>query len=231
MRKLRRFVCAAFMCCSFSIMQAQETFPVNGVADPRHGFYAFTGATIVKDAGTTLKNATLVIKDGRIVSVGTNIPVPKGAVEIKCSGKFIYPSFIDVYADYGTETPESAGFRFGQPAQLESISKGATGWNQAIKSETDAYKVFVADEKKAKPLRDAGFGTVLSHVRDGIARGTGTLVTLAESKENMVIIKDKASSHYSFNKGSSTQSYPSSQMGSIALLRQTFLDAQWYKNK
>lgn len=232
MRKLKKFVCAAFLCCSMGVMHAQETFPVNGVADPRHGYYAFTDATIVKDAGTTLKNATLVIKDGRIIAVGTNVSVPKGAVEIKCSGKFIYPSFIDVYADYGTEVPErSGGFSFGQPAQLESNSKGATGWNQAIKSEADAYKVFVADEKKAKPLRDAGFGTVLSHVRDGIARGTGTLVTLAEAKENLLILKDRASAHYSFNKGSSTQSYPSSLMGSIALLRQTFLDAQWYKNK
>ncbi|TAL49652.1 MAG: amidohydrolase, partial [Chitinophagaceae bacterium] len=84
---------------------------------------------------------------------------------------------------------------------------------------------------KAKPLREAGFGTVLSHVRDGIARGTGAIVTLANEKENLVIIKEKASAHYSFNKGTSTQSYPSSMMGSIALMRQTYLDAQWYKNK
>ena len=61
---------------------------------------------------------------------------------------------------------------------------------------------------KAKPLREAGFGTVLSHVRDGIARGTGAVVTLANEKENLVIIKEKASAHYSFNKGTSTQSYP-----------------------
>ena len=37
---------------------AQVTFPENGVADPRHGHYAFTNATIVKDATTTLTNAT-----------------------------------------------------------------------------------------------------------------------------------------------------------------------------
>jgi hypothetical protein len=49
-------------------------------------------------------------------------------------------------------------------------------------------------------------------------------------KENLVILKEKASSHYSFAKGSSTQSYPSSMMGSISLLRQTYLDAKWYKN-
>ena len=80
-------------------------------------------------------------------------------------------------------------------------------------------------------MRDLGFGTVLTHQKDGIARGTGVLVTLANEKENLVLIKEKASAHYSFNKGTSTQSYPSSMMGDIALLRQTYLDAQWYKSK
>jgi hypothetical protein len=44
-------------------------------------------------------------------------------------------------------------------------------------------------------------------------------------------VKEKASAHYSFNRGTSTQSYPSSMMGVIALLRQSYLDAQWYKSK
>ena len=68
-------------------------------------------------------------------------------------------------------------------------------------------------------------------MQDGIARGTGTLVTLGNDKENLLMIKDKAAAFYSFNKGTSTQDYPNSLMGEIALLRQTFLDAQWYKNK
>lgn len=211
---------------------SQATFPENGVADPRHGQYAFTNATIVRDGITTLTNATMIIKDGKIVAVGTNLKVPAGAVEVNCSDKYIYPSFIDIYADYGIPAPQrqqqgQGGFSFGQ-AQLESNVKGAYGWNQAIKSDVEAYKVFNVDEAKAKTLRDQGFGTVLSHVRDGIARGTGTLVTLADEKENMVIVKDRASANYSFSKGTSAQSYPSSMMGSIALLRQTFLDAQWY---
>jgi hypothetical protein len=66
---------------------------------------------------------------------------------------------------------------------------------------------------------------------DGISRGAGLLATLAREKENMVILKEKASAHFSFDKGSSTQEYPNSLMGSIALLRQHFLDAQWYKTK
>ena len=35
-------------------VMAQATFPENGIADPRHGHYAFTNATIVKDANTTI---------------------------------------------------------------------------------------------------------------------------------------------------------------------------------
>jgi len=56
------------------------------------------------------------------------------------------------------------------------------------------------------------------------------MYALADKKENLVLVKEKASAHYSFNKGSSTQSYPFSMMGSVALLRQTYLDAQWYKS-
>ena len=213
---------------------AQSTFPENGVADPRSGYFAFTHATIAKDYATLLTDATLVIRDGRIVAVGSGLSVPQGAVEIDCRGKFIYPSFIDLYADYGI--PSSQQRQAGQPfdffrsSQLETSLKGPYGWNQSIRSEQQAHTVFTSDENKAKTLRELGFGSVLSHVRDGIARGTGTLVTLANEKENLLIIKDRASAHYSFNKGSSSQSYPNSMMGMIALLRQTYLDANWYKN-
>lgn len=220
------------------LLKAQVTFPENGVADKRQGYFAFTNATLVKDVSTILTNATLVIREGRIVAAGKDLKIPAGAVEIDCKGKYIYPSFIDIYTDYGN-TPASqsgqgqggpGGFNFFQ-TQFTSNTKGPTAWNQAIRSEVDAFKSFTADDAKAKPYREAGFGSVLSHVKDGIARGTGAVVTLANAKENMVIVKEKASAHYSFSKGTSTQSYPSSMMGSIALLRQSFLDAQWYKTK
>lgn len=219
---------------------SQSTFPENGVADNREGCYAFTNATVVKDGQTTIPNATLVIRKGKIIAVGAGVAIPKDAVTIDCSGKFIYPSFIDMYADYGMPAQQGAGgpggfggggFNFAQQPQLESGTKGAYGWNQAIRSETDAFRQFAADDAKAKPLRDIGFGTVLSHIKDGIARGTGVVVTLATDKENLVIVKERASAHYSFSKGSSRQSYPSSMMGMISLLRQSYLDAQWYKTR
>ena len=42
-----------------------------------------------------------------------------------------------------------------------------------------------------------------------------------------MILTDRAAAGFSFNKGTSTQDYPGSLMGSIALLRQTYLDADW----
>jgi len=54
------------------------------------------------------------------------------------------------------------------------------------------------------------------------------LVNLNSTKENESIIKDKAAAFYSFNKGTSPQDYPSSLMGAVALLRQTYYDANWY---
>ncbi|MFI5152310.1 MAG: amidohydrolase family protein [Chitinophagales bacterium] len=224
---------AAFLVLTFTA-SAQDTYPVNGVADRREKIYSFTHATIVRDGQTTLTDATLVIQDGKIVGVGNNAAVPANAVVIDCTGKYICPSFIDIYSDYGIAIPqrETTGSVFNRGAsQFNSNAKGAYGWNQAIKPETEGSKIFATDDAKAKPLRELGFGTVLTHQKDGIARGTGIIVTLANRKENLVIIKEKASAHYSLSKGTSTQSYPSSMMGVIALLRQTYLDAQWYKSK
>ena len=234
MRSLRRLPASKFLLfffsfsLSFSLLIAQTTFPENDVSDPRNNVFAFTNATIVKDAQTTLTNATLVIREGKIISAGNNVDVPKDAVVIDCKGKYIYPSFIDIYSDYGITIPERPrnGFDFRAPTQMNSNTKGAFDWNQAIKPETDASKIFAVDDTKAKPMRDLGFGTVLTHQKDGIARGTGVLVTLANEKENLVLLKEKASAHYSLSKGTSTQSYPSSMMGTIALLAKLI----WMRN-
>lgn len=211
---------------------AQVTYPVNGVAEPREGYYIFTHATIVQNAQSTLTDASMIVRKGKIIQTGSNLAVPKDAVVIDCKGKYIYPSFIDIYTDYGVAvTQRTGGFDFRSAPQITTATKGAYNWNQAVKPETDAYEIFTADNSKAKPYRETGFGTVVSHVKDGIARGTSVAVTLADDRENMVIIKEKASANYSLSKGSSTQSYPSSLMGTIALLRQTYFDAQWYKTK
>ena len=215
------------------ITKAQESFPVNGVRDIRSGLYAFTNATIVQNEKSKLENATLIIKQGKIIAVGIGLAIPSDAVVIDCSKKFIYPSFVDAFTDYGIapNSRPAGGFNYGAPAQFISNKAGAYNWNQAVRAELNAADVFSNDEASAKALRANGFGTVFTHIKDGIARGTGAVVSLGAESDNISLLKTKAASVYSFSKGTSTQSYPSSLMGSIALLRQTYLDAKWYQTK
>lgn len=221
------------VCVVISHILAQETFPINDIQFKKDFKYAFTNATIFKDAASPpLNNATLLIANGKVLLVGQNISIPADALIKDCKGKSIYPSFIDIYSDYGmpaVPTPQNRGF--GGPSQMTSNAKYAAGWNAAIKSEQNAAILFQVNEQKAKDYRSNGFGVMNVHMMDGIVRGNGSLVSLATKSNNLALLKEKTTSHLSFNKGSSTQDYPGSLMGVIALIRQTFLDGQWYKTK
>ncbi|MFI5222308.1 MAG: amidohydrolase family protein, partial [Bacteroidia bacterium] len=192
---------------------------------------ALTNATVFIDYQIKVENAIVIIKDGRIENAGVAISVPADAKRIDMRGKFIYPAFIDLYSNYGVSLPaEKKNPPNGYP-QFVSNKNGAYSWNEAIRSETDAASIFVSDETRAKNYREAGFGLVLTGLQDGICRGTYVLVSTGSGKEHELIVKEKAAAGFSFSKGSSTQDYPSSIMGSVALLRQTYLDASWYRNQ
>jgi imidazolonepropionase-like amidohydrolase len=210
-------------------VRAQETFPRNDVKDNRAGLFAFTNATIVVDAQTTIQNATLLIKGNRIEQVGANLAVPKGYTSVDLKGKYIYPGLIDAFTSYGLSEPERPrGGGFGGVEQITSKTKGAYNANQAIRSHYNAADEFSIDTKVADEMRKQGFGAVLTSKPDGLARGTSAFVSLTEKNDNTALIRQKAAAHYSLEKGSSTQNYPSSLMGFIAVLRQTYLDAEWF---
>lgn len=215
-----------FLCFWAMQSMAQGTFPINGVYDEQDGHYAFTNATIYVSPEQKLEKASLIIKKGKVVAVGVNIPIPKDAVVIDLKNKYIYPSFIELSSDYGiAKASESKG---AGSQQMISAKEGAYSWNETLKPEQDATALFQIDKKNAETFRKIGFGTMLSHQRDGMARGTSVLVLLGEENEHDMIIKPNVAAHYSFSKGISKQEYPSSRMGAIALLRQTYYDAQWY---
>lgn len=218
MRKLFNLLSSVFIT---SFLMGQTTFPVNGAPDNVHTLYAFTNCILHVNADITITNATLLVQDGKILGAGEKLEIPKGALVTDLKGKHIYPAFIDLYSDYGMPEVKRTEYR-------DAPKKGAYGWNQAIKSESEAHKLFLHNQAKADELRKSGFGAVVTVQKDGIVRGSGALVNLNTSKENESIIKDRAAAFYSFNKGTSSQDYPSSLMGSVALLRQTYYDAIWY---
>ncbi|NUM51620.1 MAG: amidohydrolase family protein [Flavobacteriales bacterium] len=210
-----------------SFANAQQTFHINGVQNTNHNYYAFINAVLHVNSLTTIENATLLIKNGKVEAIGQQVTLPANSVVVNLNGKHIYPSFIDLYSNYGItddkkETPSSFG------PQYENNRKGAYNWNQAITPEQNAFEKFSIQPEKAKELQKQGFGAVLTHKHDGIMRGSAALVMLGSEKENIEIINNKAAQAISFSKGSSTQAYPSSLMGTIALIRQTYYDAEWY---
>ncbi len=209
---------------------AQDTYPVNGSHDKRPGLYAFTNANIMVSAGQLITKGTLLVNGRQIEAVGQSMNIPQGYVIIDLKGKYIYPSFIDTFTSYGMPEIAKAGSR-GRTQVYTTPKPGAYGWNEAIRPEIAAKSAFTVDAKKAEEYKKNGFGTVQSINRDGIARGTSLVATLSDERENEVVLKDLAAAHYSFSKGSSNNSYPSSLTGSIALLRQTYYDAAWYKSQ
>ena len=223
------------LCLSLLTLFAQaqeEIYPTNGVRDNRPGIYLFTHATIYTDYQTKLEDASMLIKDGLITQVGQNIEPPQGARVIDLQGKFIYPGLIDLYSDYGlSPAPEAKRFSFNQQEQLDRETKGPFSTNDAVKAQYNAADDFSIKDDDAKYYRNEGFGAVLTNKRDGLARGSSALVTLSDIEPNAVLLEPRAGAHYSFDKGSSGQFYPISKMGFTALLRQTYLDADWYQSK
>ena len=57
--------------------------------------------------------------------------------------------------------------------QYNSKTKNGSGWNEAIHPETKATDMFAVSDKEADNYRKVGFGVVLSHQKNGIARGSG----------------------------------------------------------
>ena len=204
---------------------AQETSTPNGIADNRAGAYALTNAQLYQSDGS-YRNGSLLIRNGRIVSVQDNDRVPDGFFAIDLDGKYLYPGLIDIYTDLGM--PELESIDNNGAAENLFPSNGALNANDAIRANFRASTSYRTNENAVRNFRELGFSTVLSHRADGIARGTSALITLGDQNANEAIILPDVAAHYSLDKGSSTQSMPTSLMGSFALIRQTFLDAAWF---
>ncbi len=71
-----------------------------GVTPPR-GIYAIRNARIVTVSGPDIENGTIVIRDGKIEALGTNVNVPSGAQTIDGRGLSVYPGMIDAGTSLG----------------------------------------------------------------------------------------------------------------------------------
>ena len=212
-----------------STVYCQDIAPTNGLKASISSSYVLKNATILVSPTKTIKNGSILIKNNEIIEVGITVSVPKDAVIIDYSGKTIIPAFIESYSSVGLQ--ESKGLTsYRNKNSIETTKKGSYYWNESIHPEIEASSIYEINAKANDELIKMGFGLAVTHVQDGIARGTGALVSLGDADINQQMIQPSAASFFSFKTGTSTQTYPSSQMGSIALLRQAFYDLQWYVN-
>ncbi|WP_335920604.1 amidohydrolase family protein [Shewanella algae] len=187
---------------------------------------ALTHAKLMLSPGKQLDNATLLIENNRIKQVISNNEIPQNAYKIDLNGYTIYPGFIDPFAEYGLEYSESQATIEGPVYRINP--KGAVAANGAIHAEKEWFSYVLADKEAASNWISNGFTSVQSAHLNGIFRGVGVSLSLADKNSNQLIYSPKSRHFIAFDKGNSPQDYPNSLMGSIALIRQTLSDANWY---
>src|ERR1700743_2365327 len=85
-------------------MMSAAVLAIGGVALAQQApatTFAITHAKIFTLAGAPIEDGVLVIKDGKIAAVGTNVDVPSGAQVIDGKGLQVYPGLFDPVTQIG----------------------------------------------------------------------------------------------------------------------------------
>jgi imidazolonepropionase-like amidohydrolase len=158
------------MCLSLlSYVQAQQIGNPTvqmGVNPPQNAF-AIRNARILTVTGADIENGVVLIRDGKIAAVGTNVDVPADAQQIDARGMTVFPGMFD------------AGTSLG----LVEVGQGATGTvdlsevgdlnpNAKAIISIHAYSAHVA------VTRVDGVTTVLSAPTGGLISGQAALINL-----------------------------------------------------
>ncbi len=223
---MKKRVISALALVLASQFWAQVGFWPNDTKGKDKSLYALSNINLYQDAKTLIPGAVLIFSEGKVIASG-KAAIPKGAVVIDGKGAFVYPSFIDPYANVGVEKKQRKVYNPGSSYLPTDATSAA--YNDAVKADTRAVETFTNQSKDAAAYLSQGFGSVLSFNEDGLVRGSAVLIGLGQGPSAEKIIKEDAALMLSFSKGDSKQTYPSSLVGSIALLRQLYLDAKWYE--
>ncbi len=169
------------------------------------GVYAITGGTLHPVSGAAIPNGTLIIREGLIEAVGTNVNVPADAAIIDVKGAHIYPGLFDAQTSLGFTAPKSGD---AEPAPDSLAIRGVK-----------------ISEDDADARRAIGVTTILTAPPHGIFQGQSAILNLGTGTPEANAIRNPAALQIAFNPRK-TWTYPDSLMGVIAFLRQSFFDAQ-----
>src|SRR4051794_4621084 len=217
------------------------------------GTYALKDARIVRVSGPVLEHGTVILRDGLIESVAENVTppdanIPKDAWVIDCKGLTVYPGLIDALSTWGlTNTPAPpavvAGGRGGRgqvtvtPPVTNVTSPGSiaparpargpedrplnTAWLKAVD------QIFPTDSH-IETARNGGYTTAVTFPTGNIFSGQGSVIDLAGERAGQMVVAD-AVGQFIILRTNGFRSFPGSLMGTIAYIRQIYLDADHYK--
>ncbi len=129
--------------------------------------YAISNARIVTVSGPVIESGTIVVRNGRIESVGAGVAVPAGAEVIDARGLSVYPGMIDIGTSLGLVEIEA-----GAPGTVDITEVGDMNPNAQAFYGINPHSAHVA------VTRANGITTVLSLPRGGIISGQAALINL-----------------------------------------------------
>ena len=200
--------------------------------------YAVTNARIVTVSGPVIERGTLVIRDGIIVAVGTNVTVPADARVVDGSGLNVYPGLIDSSSTLGIPQPSpsptpspttgAGGGGFGQLRPQSFITALNSTQPPGLQPEVLAEDFIRPGGEQIEAARNLGITTALTAPRQGIWMGQSALINLAGDTTQQMIVRSPVAMHVGFTP-LRAGGYPNSLLGVFAVLRQMLLDAQQYR--
>lgn len=192
-----------------------STAPTIGLRENPPRTVAIRDATVIPEPGRKIEGATLLLDGPSIVAVGTDVTIPPDAEVIDGSGKIVYAGLIDAWGETDVSRPDS---ELGH-------------WNSYITPERSAAAEAVKLPATAAKLRSQGITARLVAPAGGLVKGTGSLA-LVGGDRGLRLLRGDVATHLQLTVprgGGARPSYPNSPMGAVALLRQTFSDADWYR--
>ncbi len=185
---------------------------------------AIRGGRILTVTRGVVDDGLVLIKGGQIVAVGKNITLPQDARLIDAAGGVVCPGLIDAFTNLGTSEPGSIG------ADSDEATSPLTPQLRIIDS--------LDPENRFIPLaRRSGVTAALVAPGEGnLLSGQSALLRLAGDRLEDMVVRFPVGVHGSLGElpklryGPKNQ-MPSTRMGEAALLRQTWVEAQSYKDK
>lgn len=187
---------------------------------------AIINGKVITVTGETYESATVLIENGKIKAVGTDISLPEGTQIIDASGCWVTPGLIDCHTHI---------CNFNEPNSMPGMHDG-NEMSGPVQSQVRAMDAVYPEDYAIVPVREAGFTTVYSTPGSGnVIGGTGVSIKLRGHTAQEMAIEGSEQMKFAFgenpkrNYGNRKQ-MPMTRMGVAATLREALYDAKNYSD-